>query len=106
MNSDEVKHFQAHQTVCVLTVPAQRALILSVRDAAQAAAVVLVAFGPFSPERRRDVAGGFIFGRQELVEGRVGFGRDGNRPAVTGIVAVVRHTGAGVRVGVAATTWR
>lgn len=105
MSSGDVKHLQAHQTVCVLTVPGQRVLILNVRDTAQAAPVVLVAFGPFSPERRRDVAGGFIFGRQELVKGCSGFGRDGNRPAVTGIVAVVCHPGGGVCVGVAATTW-
>lgn len=106
MSADDVKHLQAHRIVCVLTVPGQRALILNVRDTAQAAPVVLVAFGPLSPERRRDVAGGFIFGRQELVKGRGGFGRDRNRPAVTGIVAVVCHPAGGVCVGVAATTWR
>lgn len=87
--------------------PGQDALVLGQRGVGPAAPAVLVALGPFLPQRRRHVGRLFVFGGQELVERRCALGRDGDRAAV----GVVGHPGGGgggggVHVGVAATTWR
>lgn len=87
--------------------PGQDALVLGQRGVGPAAPAVLVALGPFLPQRRRHVGRLFVFGGQELVERRRALGRDGDRAAV----GVVGHPGGGgggggVHVGVTAATWR
>lgn len=89
----------------VLTVPGEDVVVFSGR-AGPAVATVFVAFSPFLPQWCRDVAGGFIFRWEELVEGCAGLGGDGHRPAVTDILRVVSHLKDRVCLSVTAATWR
>lgn len=68
--------------------------------------MVLIALGPFLPQRSRHVAGGFVFAGQELVKLGGDLRRDDDGPPVAEGVLVIGHPEDRVGLGVAATTWR
>lgn len=91
--------------LCVGPVPGEGPVLLSVDGICPTAPIILISFGPFLPQRRRDVPWRFVFGGQELVELGGGLGCDDGRAAVTDVVLAVSHPVFRVCFRVTATAW-